>query len=442
MKLNKFVPLQKMEEQSDGTLHVTGIVTAQLPDLEKEVCDYEGTKANYQKRTAENLAKTSVPGMTPSVMPFREMHQSITQGAGRSVDYDDAAKTIRMTFHVVDSEAVKKWKAGCFVGFSQGGTYEKKWADPEFEGCVRYIADPLEVSAVDAPCLPAAVVESIKGRSVQLAKVDGATEEVKLEVPEELELINKVVERVLDAMEKRDFTTHQREHAAATGAALPDGSFPIENEQDLRNAIHAVGRASDEAKAKAHIIARAKALGLTHLLPDDWTGSEKAATSGEENTVAKITDQASLTKAAKTIEDHLKGLKEKHETHGEQMKKAHEAIQDRHEKLGEHIEKCMKAAKDAAEGEEPEEAEKVAKAADKAVEDKFAALQKSLEELAAKNAELEKTQKDLTDKLSKTAQPGGAHTGVLEAELAKTTTTSTAGVPAELQGILNVAPAA
>ena len=35
MKLQKFVPLTKMEEQSDGTLHVFGTVTAESPDLDK-----------------------------------------------------------------------------------------------------------------------------------------------------------------------------------------------------------------------------------------------------------------------------------------------------------------------------------------------------------------------------------------------------------------------
>ena len=39
MKFEKFVPLTKMEEQTDGTLFVYGTVTAEQPDLENEVCD-------------------------------------------------------------------------------------------------------------------------------------------------------------------------------------------------------------------------------------------------------------------------------------------------------------------------------------------------------------------------------------------------------------------
>lgn len=81
----------------------------------------------------------------------------------------------------------------------------------------------------------------------------------------------------------RDFNTDQRDKMAKKGHALPDGSFPIANEQDLHNAIQAFGRAKDKAAAKAHIIKRAKALGLTKLLPDGWTAPQKAATQPELN---------------------------------------------------------------------------------------------------------------------------------------------------------------
>lgn len=72
---------------------------------------------------------------------------------------------------------------------------------------------------------------------------------------------------------KRKFTTEQREQAADSGAAMDDGSFPIKSREDLLNAIKAVGRAKDPAKAKRHIVKRARALGLLDLIPDDWNGS-------------------------------------------------------------------------------------------------------------------------------------------------------------------------
>jgi len=70
-------------------------------------------------------------------------------------------------------------------------------------------------------------------------------------------------------MDKREFTQSQRDSAADSGAALPDGSFPIENKSDLSNARQAIGRAKDPGKARAHIRSRAQALGVT--LPDNWS---------------------------------------------------------------------------------------------------------------------------------------------------------------------------
>lgn len=75
---------------------------------------------------------------------------------------------------------------------------------------------------------------------------------------------------------KRDYSQEQRDKMAESGKALPDGSFPIANIADLKNAIHAFGRAGDKAKAKAHIIARAKALDASDQLPENWTASKAA----------------------------------------------------------------------------------------------------------------------------------------------------------------------
>jgi hypothetical protein len=62
---------------------------------------------------------------------------------------------------------------------------------------------------------------------------------------------------------------------AESGEAMEGGEFPIKTKKDLENAVQAYGRAKDKAKAKAHIIARAKALDATDMLPEDWEGSTK-----------------------------------------------------------------------------------------------------------------------------------------------------------------------
>jgi hypothetical protein len=78
-----------------------------------------------------------------------------------------------------------------------------------------------------------------------------------------------------DALAKRDFSAKERKAAAKSGAAMPDGSFPIESEEDLKNAIKAYGRSKDKDAAKAHIKKRAKALGLSKLIPEEWGTKEK-----------------------------------------------------------------------------------------------------------------------------------------------------------------------
>ncbi len=66
------------------------------------------------------------------------------------------------------------------------------------------------------------------------------------------------------------FTEAERRRLAKTGAAMPSGAFPIRNKEDLHNAISDVGRASDPAAAKRHIVRRARALMLKHELPLHW----------------------------------------------------------------------------------------------------------------------------------------------------------------------------
>lgn len=70
---------------------------------------------------------------------------------------------------------------------------------------------------------------------------------------------------------KRAFSADERQAMAGRGEAMPDGGFPIANASDLENAIQAYGRAKDPAKAKAHIISRARALDALDKLPEAWS---------------------------------------------------------------------------------------------------------------------------------------------------------------------------
>ena len=80
----------------------------------------------------------------------------------------------------------------------------------------------------------------------------------------------------------------ERQELAEIGSAMPDGSYPIRNEEDLKNAIQAYGRAKDKDAAKQHIIERAIDLGLTELLPEQWFEPSTEATVGPNGRACSV----------------------------------------------------------------------------------------------------------------------------------------------------------
>ena len=67
-----------------------------------------------------------------------------------------------------------------------------------------------------------------------------------------------------------DLDTAERRKLADQGKALPDGSFPIRDREDLKDAIQSYGRANDKAEAKRWIKRRARELNAEKDLPEDW----------------------------------------------------------------------------------------------------------------------------------------------------------------------------
>ena len=89
---------------------------------------------------------------------------------------------------------------------------------------------------------------------------------------------------------KRAYSEESRSQMAERGYALPDGSYPIKDEADLRNAIQAYGRAKDKEAAKAHIMKRAMSLGLEELIPSNWVPADvkKKFSEGEKSEEASF----------------------------------------------------------------------------------------------------------------------------------------------------------
>jgi hypothetical protein len=83
----------------------------------------------------------------------------------------------------------------------------------------------------------------------------------------------------------------ERMKLAEEGKALDDGSYPIRDVEDLKNAIQAYGRSkeSDRAKVRKHIEKRARKLNVRHLVPEEWkTAASDAVTASAEDLKSRL----------------------------------------------------------------------------------------------------------------------------------------------------------
>lgn len=152
--LDLFLPLLKVD--ADQRI-VYGVATAERPDRAGEICDYASTKPYFEAWSAE--ARNASGGK--SLGAVRAMHGRVAAGKLTDVNFDDEGKRILVAAKIVDDDEWEKVREGVYTGFSQGGRYVDRWADPE-TGLIRYTADPLEISLVDLPCLPDATLEYVK----------------------------------------------------------------------------------------------------------------------------------------------------------------------------------------------------------------------------------------------------------------------------------------
>ena len=178
-----------------------------------------------------------------------------------------------------------------FEGLSYGEARENH---PEAVPQLRDLADAIQkTKAAAASALSFAASEILEEdedvQSMEMPDTQGAFMLSKATAPEGA--VTYVV--------NRKFTKDARDAAAKSGDALPDGSFPIKDKADLKNAVKAYGRASDKDAAKKHIMKRAKALGATDALPDDWKASKTENSAGEPLTpeAVKAMVSAAVTEA-------------------------------------------------------------------------------------------------------------------------------------------------
>lgn len=338
-----WAPITKSEKDEDGTLTVYGPAASSALDRD-------------QQRLSDAWLDEAMPRWLAEGGGVREQHdpkRAVGVGVGLSKG-DDGAHYL--TAKIVDPVAVKKIEHGVLRGFSVGIKNPKVvMGKSDAPGGEVVAGDVIEVSVVDRPCNPttlfsiaakadgaddlalvedAQVVEksdaeafglpselyerlatpvkealarladggaTVTAETVEAVKADGETPQLTVNV--------HVTAAPESVSEKADLSAAGRRKAAASGAAMSDGSYPINTKADLRKAIRAVGRGgADHNKIRAHVIKRAKALGLEAMVPDNWNsdGSLKDANKAddtEQTAVKTETDTELAAKAEQVLRD-------------------------------------------------------------------------------------------------------------------------------------------
>ena len=353
MSFSMNIPLLKADE----SLHeIWGRATQEIIDRAGEIMDYETSKPLFQAWSDDFAKRTN----GKSYGAIREQHDS-KKAVGKIVEplsFSDSDKAIDIHVKVVDENTWRKVSESVLTAFSIGGAYEKTW--PDEEGNFRYTARPTEISLVDEPCCSAAVIQFVKAdgtieekplqkevsnvdkeKETQVEAVEKAVETetvektaVEIEPKDEpkpevektsVEIDEKQKEEVKDEIEdddkdddcdcdkeckKRDFTAEERKKLAEEGKAMPDGSFPIENKEDLKNAIRLAGQAKDKKAAIDFICRRARALGAEDMIPEGWCKADKAV-EAEEMTKADCQKEDIFEAVCKAMDKADDSIKEK-----------------------------------------------------------------------------------------------------------------------------------
>jgi uncharacterized membrane protein YkoI len=141
----------------------------------------------------------------------------------------------------------------------------------------------------DVVSVEADVFEGFDTYAVEVEGVDGKSYDVFVSLDGEVLGYDTYTQEEAFAIEseaaeialKRAYSDDVVKGMVERGEAMEDGEMPIANDADLRNAVMAWPRSKKRDEARAHIIARAKALGLEGSLPDEWMAqqenNEKAA---------------------------------------------------------------------------------------------------------------------------------------------------------------------
>ncbi len=220
-RFRQFGAITKIEDQDDGSIKVWGVASSETRDQQGETITAAAMKAALPDY-----------GRFPAL---REMHEPSAAGRVVEAEVDDHGIT-QICAHVVDPLAITKVRAGVYAGFSIGGKVLKRdTADRSVITALKLV----EISLVDSPCNPDAVINMWK------ADMDY--------VPNGDEVVAKARALAEEAGSRRykDFLFKARERliAAALASDLGDDDADEQDEDRGPDAAAAEPDGDDEAPA-------------------------------------------------------------------------------------------------------------------------------------------------------------------------------------------------
>lgn len=159
--LTRFIPITRVEEIDDETCRVTGVATSDLVDSYDTVFSYDRSKVAYGQWSDAFERMTG----GESKGNIREMHDK--RAAGKVVAWtpDDDKREIELSTLIVGKDPVRKCRERIYTGFSHGVKLNKPGRTEKRGGksiTVYDDFDVVEVSLVDSPSNPAAVLTMVR----------------------------------------------------------------------------------------------------------------------------------------------------------------------------------------------------------------------------------------------------------------------------------------
>lgn len=260
--VTKYFPLVKVDE---STRTAYGLVTAEKPDKDGEICDYDAAKKAYLAWSKEAQDSTEAAGQDVSFGNIRLQHSLTIGGKAIAVpEFRDDKREIWLATTPVSDQVWDMLKGGFIRGFSQGGDYAWRVCNecrsplPKGNTCdsckkfvqTRYAPVVAEVSYVDNPCL--------KQATFSVVKTDGTTELRKFANSESAEeqvmqidmsaIANAVAAEVLAKLRKAEAKT---KHVA--GEDLTADCFAYVGDKDEPKTWKFPVKFESEEKTKSHL---------------------------------------------------------------------------------------------------------------------------------------------------------------------------------------------